>query len=290
MAKLTIEDIERLAAHYSEAPEKLSAAELKQLVDGAARFSKKRTGTEEKQAPDGYLSLREIENSLDRRMWARIGRAALVEQVRRDAKQTNKRRIGFGARRDRVAASLQAAFFAGKLTLYVAADESRFRERFKQVPSWAKEPMPVPKELLGHVFVKGRLSGTLAIRPSRKLIRNDQLFALLNCGHLVVRESDYKRWGRSEHRKRRWPSQNTSHVRPVGRPKKLNIRLRNAILEFTREQVWNGKQHSIAKLHRLLQEKGSDVPSDDTLVRVVDELFAETGEPGLRRRHRVRRK
>jgi hypothetical protein len=290
MAKFTIEDVERLAARYSIAREKLGPAELKQLVDGAVRFSKELTGTEEKRAPDGYLSLREIENSLERRMWAGIGRAALAEQVRRDAKQTHKRSLGLGARRDRVATSLQAAFLAGKLTLYVAADETRFRERFKEVPSWTKEPMPVPKELLGHVFVKGRLSGTLAIRPSRKLVRNDQLFALLNCGHLVVRESDYKRWGRSERRKRRWPSQNRSDARPTGRPKKSNSPLRNAILEITREQVWNGELHPIAKLQGLLKDKGMDVPSVDTFGRLVDELFAITGEPSLRRRHRARRK
>ena len=290
MAQLTIEDIERLAAIYSEAPEKLRPADLKHLVDSIVRTSENPTGTEEKQVPDGYLSLREVENSLDRRMWAGVGRAVLAKQFQRDTKQMNKRSIGFGARRDRVATSLRAAFFAGKLMLYVTADEARFRERFKEVPSWAKEPMPVPKELLGRVFVKGRLSGTFAIRPSRKLVSNDQLFALLNCGHLVVRECDYKRWGRSEHRKRRWPSQSTSDARPVGRPKKLNHRLNNAILEITREQVWNGERHPIAKLHRLLKEKGMDVPSVDTLVRIVDELFAITGESGLRRRHHVRRK
>jgi len=289
MAELAIEDIGRLAASYCRAPETLSATDLKQLVDAIVRSSKKATGTEEKQAPDGYLSLRELENSLDRRMWAGFGRAALADQVRRDTKQMNKRSIGLGARRDLVATSLQAAFFGGKLTLYVAADEARFRERFKQVPSWAKEPMPVPKELLGHVFVKGRLSATFAIRPSRKLVGNDQLLALLNCGHLVVRESDHKRWVRSERRKRRWPSQNTADARPVGRPKKSNNNLRDAILKTIREQVWNGERHPIAKLHRQLTENGVDVPSVDTLARVVDELFAVTGETGLRRRHRVRR-
>ena len=289
MAELAIEDIERLAANYSETPEKLSATDLKQLVDAIVRTSKKPTGTEEKQVPDGYLSLREVENSLDRRMWAGIGRAALADQMLRDTKQMHTRSIGFGARRDRVATSLQAAFFAGKLTLYVAADEARFRERFKQVPSWAKDPRPVPKELLGHVFVKGRVPASFAIRPSRKLVSNDQLSALLNCGHLVVRISDYKRWIRSEHRKRRWPSQGTADARPVGRPKKSNNRRRNAILEITREQLWNGGRHPIAQLHRLLKEKGVDVPSVDTLVRFVDELFAITGKSGLRRRHRVRR-
>ena len=255
MAELTIKDIERLAAIYSEAPEKLSGTDPKRLVDAMVRTSKKPIGTEERRLPDGYLSLREVENSLDRRMWAGFGRGELAQQVLRNAKQMNKRSIGFGARRDRVATSLQAAFFAGKLTLYVAADEPRFRERFKELPSLAKEPMPVPKELLGHVFVKGRLLGTFAIRPSRKLVRHDQLFALLNCGHLVVREGDFRRWVQSERRKRRWPSQHASDARPVGRPSKLNAQLRNAILEMAQGQGWNGDRQPISKLHRRLNDK-----------------------------------
>ena len=227
------------------------------------------------------MSLRKVENSLDRRMWAGVGRAELAQQARRE--QKNKRSIGFSPRRERVARSLHAAFFTGKFTLYVAADEARFRERSNRIPSWAKDPMPVPKELLGHVFVKGRLPATFAIRPSRKLAGNDKLFALLNCGYLVVREGDFKRWLRSEHRRRRWPSQNLSEVqtRPVGRPNMVNPRLRNAILEIARDQVWMGDRQPITSLHRLLNDKGLDVPSVDTIARIVDELSALTGAPEL---------
>ena len=109
-----------------------------------------------------------------------------------------------------------------------------------------------------------------------------------------MRKSDFRRWVQSERRKRRWPSQNTSYARPernpVGRPSKLNDQLRNAILEIVRGQVWVGDRRPITELHRLLSARGLEVPSVDTLGRIVDALFAATGESGLRRRHRVRRK
>jgi len=295
MAEFFSAEIDRLAQMYSDGS--LSEMDVKRLVDAIVHVNKKPIGIGRRPVPEGYLSLREIENSLVCRMWAGIGRTELAEQILRDAKQTNKRTLGFGARRDRVAASLQAAFFAGKLALYVAADEIRFHERCNEVPAWTKEPMPVPQELLGHLFGrdgKGRLPATFAIRASRKLVGNDRLFALLNCGHLVVREIDFRRWVQSERCKRRWPSQNAPSARPernpVGRPSKLNDELRNAILEIVRAQVWNGNRRPITELHRLLSDQGLHVPSVDTLGRMVDALFAATGKLELRRRHRVRRK
>lgn len=292
MAELTTAEIDRLAAIYSQSSK--GSSDAKQLVEAIVRISRTATGTEERRLPEGYLSLRAIEHSLARRMWAGIARAKVAKQVLCD--ETNKRSAGFAPRGACVAASLSAAFFAGKLTLYVVADEARFNERFKQVPSWAKEPTPVPKELLRHVFVqdsKGRLSGTIAIRPSRKLAGNDRLFALLNRGHLVVRESEFRRWVRLERCKRRWPSQKTAHAspkrNPVGRPSKRNGQLKAAIAKIAGEKAWNGDR-PLTELHRLLSERDLDVPSVDTLGRMVDERFAEAGEPGLRRRRRVRRR
>jgi hypothetical protein len=290
--------IERLAEIYCRRPDSLSRAELNWLVKAIPRTNRTGPHTDKTRLSKGFLSLRDIEDSLARRMWAGFGRAEVAKQVLHDAGETNKRSVDFGPRRDLVAASLEAAFMAGKLTLYVSADEAWFIERFKRVPSWAKEAMPVPKELLGHVFFKDnkgrrRLPASFAIRPSRKLAGNDRLFALLNCGYLVVRETEFKRWLRSERRKRRWPSQKTTRATPkkspVGRPSGLNSQFRAAILDIAREPAWNGERQPLTKLHRLLGDKGLKVPSVDTLGRMVDALFAETGESGLRRRRRVRR-
>jgi hypothetical protein len=53
---------------------------------------------------------------------------------------------------------------------------------------------------------------------------------------------------------------------------------------------WNGKD-GITTLHRLLVASGrSDVPSQDTVARLVDQLHRETGDMKLLRVTRVRRK
>jgi hypothetical protein len=66
--------------------------------------------------------------------------------------------------------------------------------------------------------------------------------------------------------------------------------VRSAVIELIRDGKWSGKV-SIAKLHRLLIASGHiEVPSPDTLARLVDQLHAETGEAGFLRAKRPRRK
>jgi hypothetical protein len=114
--------------------------------------------------------------------------------------------------------------------------------------------------------------------------------ALLTVGILVVREGEFMPWYRSERSKGKWPSQRSRLKRGGGRPTKQTEAIRNAILELVREGAWNGKA-SIAKLHRLFVNSGrTDVPSPDTLARLVDRLRHETGEPGFLRPTRSQRK
>jgi hypothetical protein len=290
-------EIERLAKIYSETRDCLPPEITNLLVNAIVRVSETAPRRLTRRPPQGYLSLRQIENSLDRRVWAGFGCAKVARQFLEDRHETGKRDAGFAPRRKRFMASLKRAFFARKLTLYVLADEVSFRERYKQVPSWAKKPIPLPKELLGRVFVEeghGRISGTFAIRPSRKLAGSDRLFVVLTCAHqLIVREHDFRRWFRSERRKRRWPSQGMAYAipkrKPVGRPSKLNAALKFAILKTGREKGWTSAP-SVTELHRLLTGQGLNVPSVDTLARAIDALFAKTGEPWLGRRRRVRRR
>jgi len=297
MEAIPAAEIERLAKIYSESRDGLPPGVINLLVNAIVRVSETAPRILTRRLPQGYLSLRQIENSLDRRMWAGFGCAKIARQFLEDRHETGKRDAGFAARRKRVMASLKRAFFARKLTLYVLADEDSFRERYKQVPSWAKKPVALTKELLGRVFVKesnGRISGTFAIRPSRKLGGSDRLFVVLTCAHqLIVRECDFRRWFRSERRKRRWPSQGMAYAipkrKPVGRPSKLSPALKFAILKAGREKAWTSAR-PITELHRLLSGQGLNVPSVDTLARIVGTLFAETGEPWLGRRRRVRRK
>jgi hypothetical protein len=230
-------------------------------------------------------------------MWAGVGCVEVVTQLLNDRHESGKRNAGFSPRRQAVSTSLKKAFVSGKLTLFVLTGEaSRSYCQKQQVPSCPRNPVPLPKELLGCVFVDddhGRLPRTFAIRPSRKLAASDRLFAVLNCCHdLVVRKDDVRRWFRLERKKRRWPSQETAYAtpkrKPVGRPSKLDAALNAAILTIAAKKGWTGAR-PITELHRLLASQGLLVPSVDALARGVDALFAKLGEPALARRRRVRR-
>ena len=245
-------EIDNLERRYSKSG--LSEIEKLRLVRIIVRANEKPiVGPTQKRVPEHYLALAEIENSLANRMWAGFGSAELAAQILRDAGEIGKRGSGFGPRRARVAATLEKAFLSGQLTLYVAADLTRFAV----LPRWAKNPMPVPKELIGHVFIKvrGRMPGNFAM-PEPNLVRNERLFALLNGGQLVVREGEFRRWVRSQRKKRRWPSQQKAQCskNPVGRPSKLTVQLKGAILDIIGQQAWHGKRPLAARIVCLSSE------------------------------------
>ena len=294
------DDVDRLTWARTAERDRLSYVEMARFVRAIVLSS--RTSPEaiaQPRIPEGYLALAEVEKSLDRRMWAGFGTAELAKQRLREGCETGKRTAGFEPRRADVRAALENAFLEEKLTLCVAVDETRGDERFTPVPAWAQNPIPVPKQLLGHVFVgerppgnlSSRMPGNFAIPPRIKAPGSDPLCAMLSCGQLVVRESEYRQWLRSVRRKGKWPSQKRAGLerKPVGRPSKLQEPLENAILSIVEEQVWNGKR-PLTVLHRLLGEKGFAAVSVDTVARRVDRLFAETGTAGLQRRHRIRRR
>ena len=113
---------------------------------------------------------------------------------------------------------------------------------------------------------------------------------MLTVGLLVVRASDFDIWYRSERAKGKWTSQRSKSKIGNGRPTKQTELLRNAVLALVHDSKWNGKDR-ITTLHRLLVASDrSDVPSQDTPARLVDQLHSETGESGLFRIPRTRRK
>ena len=85
-------------------------------------------------------------------------------------------------------------------------------------------------------------------------------------------------------------SRQRNDTKKIGRPLKQSERLRNAILALVRDGQWSGRA-SLKELERLLSAAGyADLPSSDTLGRMVDQLFRETGIRQLRRIKRRRRK
>jgi hypothetical protein len=62
------------------------------------------------------------------------------------------------------------------------------------------------------------------------------------------------------------------------------------VIALAHHKKWRGRD-GIAKLHRLLVDTGQmDVPSQDTLARLVARMHRETGDPALSRKVRARRK
>jgi hypothetical protein len=73
----------------------------------------------------------------------------------------------------------------------------------------------------------------------------------------------------------------------AGRPTKMTAALRSAVTDALRERG----QVSVAELHRtLIASDRSDIPSIDTLERLLDQLYRETGDPHFFRAKRRRRK
>jgi hypothetical protein len=52
------------------------------------------------------------------------------------------------------------------------------------------------------------------------------------------------------------------------------------------DERWRADKPITLLRHLLTASIGPAIPSDDTLARLVDNLFRETGEPGLRRNRR----
>jgi hypothetical protein len=143
----------------------------------------------------------------------------------------------------------------------------------------------VPGAVLGQL-IKSR--GCLPDHPRASMKAaggNGELYRALNTGRLVVRKREFDVWYRRERQKGSWPSQR-DRFKKEGRPSQQTVGLRNAVTAILQE----GKI-SIAELRRRLVASGRNkIPSEDTLARMIDQLYRATGEAVFRRRKRARRK
>ena len=114
---------------------------------------------------------------------------------------------------------------------------------------------------------------------------NGELYRALNTGLLVVRKREFDAWYRRERQKGRWHSQR-SKLKKEGRPSQQTDALRNAVAAHMPDDTI-----TIVELRRRLVTSGrTNVPSEDTLARVVDRLYRETGDVKFRRPKRARRR
>ena len=236
-----------------------------------------------------YLPLSEAVNRLSEGMWGGLPRPEPVVLI----KQSNKKlSVGFGPWREKAGRLLRVAAVKGKLPIYIlASNQVRSNDHDLTGDASAKpEPTPVPVSAIKRLMLSRGTLPDHPIRPSMQTAEgNEKLFALLSVGLLVVRASDFDAWYHSERAKGRWPSQR-SKEKKNGRPTKRTEALENAILGLVNDLKWSSKD-GIAALHRLLMASGrSDVPSQDTVARLVDQLHRKTGNMELLRAARARQK
>jgi hypothetical protein len=239
--------------------------------------------------PEGCLSVSCATNRLADGMWGGLPRPDPVVSIKQSQKKLS---VGFGPWREKAAECLRDAAVNGKLAVYVVAEpkvRSKNRILTERSPEEI-EPVVVPEDVIKRLMTSRGGLPDHAIRPSIRTAGGDEsLLALLTTGLLVVRTNDFDVWYQSERAKGRWASQRRRTKSPDGRPTKQTETLRNAVLGLVRDLKWNGKA-GIAALHRLLVTSGrSEIPSPDTLARLVDQMHRETGEAGLRRIARAAR-
>ena len=239
--------------------------------------------------PKGHLRVSNAVNRLADGTWGGLPRPDPVANIKRSQKKLS---VGFGPWREKAAERIRAAAITGELAVYVVAKPQRrsSEHTLTKRPPERVEPVVVPAGVLNRLMASRGSLPDHAYRPSIKTAGGDEsLLALLTTGLLVVRTKEFEVWYRSERAKGRWASQRARKKSPEGRPTKQTETLRNAVLGLVHDLKWNGKA-GIAELRRMLVAAGRpDVPSPDTLARLVDQMHHETGEAGLRRIARARR-
>ena len=233
--------------------------------------------------PVCFLRFSDAVSRLAQGMWGGLPRPIPVRRIK-GHKQYKNVSVVFAPWKEQAGRRLSTAAIEGDLPVYIFACSNAQSDTPNAQPA-IREPVVLPRQLLGRLITTRGCFPDHPIRPSMKTAGGDKaIHELLNTGIILVRSKEFETWYRSERDKGRWPSQH-SRLKKTGRPSTQNKGLRDAVIEALRE----GKT-SIAALRRRLETAGrTDVPSLDTLARLVDQLHRETGEPELFRKSSRRR-
>jgi hypothetical protein len=239
-------------------------------------------------APDGFLRFSDAVTQLAEGMWGGLRQSEPVRTIKKEAKKAS---IGFGPWQEQAGKRLTAAVRKGEIAVYVVADRQRSLGHLVSPQDVMGKPEILPNSVLIRLMTSRGTLSDYPIRPSIKTTDGDhKLFELLTVGILLVHANDFADWYRSERAKGKWPSQRSRSKIGNGRPTKQTDAMRNAVIALVHDQKWTGEV-GITKLHRILVDSGrTDVPSPDTLTRLVDQLHHETGDLALFRKKPARRK
>ena len=188
----------------------------------------------------------------------------------------------FGPWREQAGQCITAAAVAGGLPVYLFPESYPPPNSPNELLNSIRKPVMLSTELLKSLVTTRNTfpDHTIQTKTSRRIAGSDKkLYWLLKAGITLLRAQEFDIWYRKERAKGRWPSQ-TPRVRKIGRSSIGTQGLKDAIVMALRE-----RKTGMAELRRRLEADGrTDVPSPDTLTRLVDQLHRETGEPALLRK------
>jgi hypothetical protein len=232
--------------------------------------------------PEGFLSLSSAANVLESKMWGGLPQPKSVSDIKEQLGK--KLSLGSGDWRKEARQRLRQAATESELSVFVIAVAGA-------------EPVLVPAKVLEQLITsRGGLSDHPAPLTLSVVIKgggDERLYALMKTGILIIKCKEFEAWCRLESRKGKWPSQKwrpqrSRSKRPEGRPPKQTKPLRDAVLERVNEGKWNGPM-GIPSLCQQLASEGKEI-SERTLLRLIKDLFKETGDSRLRIRERRKRR
>jgi hypothetical protein len=232
--------------------------------------------SETSRVPEGFILFSDAVRLLCRGMFATLPRPEPVAELNKAIKY----KAAFGPWTEEAAKSLADAAENGDLPVHALRDSTASGACGKA------KIVAVPAAIVRNLL---RSRGGLVDRQrvSLKTVNTDlRLFGALNAGVVVISEEEFAAWYQKERAKGRWKSQGRK-LKKIGRPSKLNKHLEQKIRSILPTP---GQKISIAELGRQLRSAGApDVPSDDTLARMVDQIYRKTGDKKCRRIKRRRR-
>ncbi len=236
--------------------------------------------------PDGFLRFSDAVSRLAEGMWGGLRRPIPVHGARRTFKNAS---VIFGPWGEQAGQRLTSAAIAGELPVYLFPRSHPPPDAPTELLHSIREPVVLSTEVLKSLVTT---RNTFPDRPiqswakaSMRIAGDDKkLYWLLKAGIMLLRTQEFDIWYRKERAQGRWPSQNEK-VTKIGRPSIGTQGLKDAVIAALRE-----RKTGVAELRRRLEVDGrTDVPSPDTLARLVDQLHRETGRPELLRKRSRRR-
>jgi hypothetical protein len=189
-------------------------------------------------------------------------------------------RATVGHRRIKAGQVLTSAIEAGSLSVYL-------------LPEGKAEPMTrVGKELVRRLIKPNGCLSDHPYRTSLKTVDGDtKLLRKLLHGSFVVKTNEFIKWYERDRAKGGWNSQSEKVLKrnERGRPSKQTSLLESRLIELVRSGLWSAGEGGRALRDALIARGHTEIPSEKTLLRLVDRLELQTRHSGLRRKRRRRR-